>query len=266
MAENQNYEKLSQRLKALEQELLDCRESLGQQYREKNTAQKYLDIAGVIIVAINSGGEVTLINRRGCEILGRDEKEIIGKNWFENFVPESVRAEVKAGFLELMAGRMENIEYFQNPVLTKHGQERLIAWYNTRVTDDEGNIVGSLSSGEDVTERARVEDALRKAHEELFNFNQDLERIVQERTEELRSKAEQLIEAERLAALGKIANRVAHELRNPLTVVGGLSRRLLDKTPDRDPSKKYLRVIVREVEVLETRVSEIIRIEREAGI
>ena len=67
-----------------------------------------------------------------------------------------------------------------------------------------------------------------------------LEKLVKETTEELREKGRQLIEAERLAALGKIANRVAHELRNPLTVIGGFSRRIYEKTPNDDPNKKYL--------------------------
>lgn len=58
-----------------------------------------------------------------------------------------------------------------------------------------------------------------------------------------------------------MANRVAHELRNPLTVVGGLARRLYEKTPDDDPNKKDLKIILREAKVLENKVSEIINIE-----
>ena len=70
-----------------------------------------------------------------------------------------------------------------------------------------------------------------------------------------------MIEAERIAALGKIANRIAHDLRNPLTVIGGFARRMYEKTPDDDPTKNYLRIMMKEVIVLENRVSEIIKIE-----
>jgi signal transduction histidine kinase len=70
----------------------------------------------------------------------------------------------------------------------------------------------------------------------------------------------QLVEAEKLAALGKIANRVADECRNSLTVVGGFARRLYENAPDTDPDKEYLGIIMKEVKVLEDKVSEIVRI------
>jgi pSer/pThr/pTyr-binding forkhead associated (FHA) protein len=111
------------------------------------------------------------------------------------------------------------------------------------------------------SQRKKAEEALRKAHRDLHVFNQGLERKIQERTEELKEKNKKLVETERLAALGKMANRVAHELRNPLTVVGGLTRRLYEKTPDNDPKKKYLKIILKEAIVLENKVSEIINID-----
>ena len=146
-------------------------------------------------------------------------------------------------------------------MLTKNKEERIISWHNTVLRDQGGNIIATLSSGEDITERKRVEEELRKAHEELASFSRDLEKIVLQRTEELREKNNQLIEAERIAALGKLANRIAHELRNPLTVIGGFVRRLYEKTPDDDAKKNYLRIMMEEVIVLENRVSEIIKIE-----
>ena len=70
-----------------------------------------------------------------------------------------------------------------------------------------------------------------------------------------------MIEAERLAALGKMANRVAHDLRNPLTVIGGFVRRLQDRLPEDDLSREYLDIVFSEVKVLESKVAEIIKIE-----
>ena len=235
----------------------------GPEQVEREKARMYLDIARVAILAINTQGEVTLINKRGCEILGYTEKEVLGKQWVENFLPQRIRKEVATVFAKLIAGEIDPVEYYQNPVLTQSGEERIINWYNTLIRDESGRIIGTLSSGEDVTEQVKTQEALEKAYEDLSRFSNDLERLVENRTEELRNKSKQLIEAERLATLGRLANKVAHDLRNPLTVIGGFARRLYDKIPDKDPNKKYLRIMIQEVRNMETRVSEIIRFERD---
>jgi len=128
--------------------------------RQRDEAQKYLDIAGVMFVAINAGGEVTLINKKGCEVLGYEEEEIVGKNWFDNFLPKRVADWLKTVSQNLLAGRLKVAEYFENPVLTKSGEERLIAWHNTVLRSEQGDIIGTLSSGEDITERKRAEGKL----------------------------------------------------------------------------------------------------------
>jgi len=122
---------------------------------------QYLDIAGVMFVALNAKGEVTLINQKGGEILGYEQEEIIGKNWFDSFLPVSVKDQVRTIFYGLMAGEVELFEHYENPVLTKGGEERIIAWHNAILRDGESNIVGTLSSGEDITERVRAEEQAR---------------------------------------------------------------------------------------------------------
>ena len=129
---------------------------------EKERAQNYLDIAGVILVAIDAGQRVTLINRKGCEVLGRRENEIIGKNWFDVAIPARERETVKRTFAMIVAGDITPVEYFEDLVITKRGEERLVAWHNAILRDSEGRIVGTLSSGEDITERRRMERATKK--------------------------------------------------------------------------------------------------------
>ena len=56
--------------------------------------QKMIDLADVFYVAIQSDQTVFMINNTGCEILGYSREEIIGKNWFNTFLPKRVREEV----------------------------------------------------------------------------------------------------------------------------------------------------------------------------
>jgi PAS domain S-box-containing protein len=127
---------------------------------EKNKIQNYLDIAGVILVVIDANQTVSLINKKGCEILGYDEEEIIGKKWFDTFIPEKNRDGVRASFEKLMKGEIETAEYFENPILTRNGEERVIGWHNVVLRDEKGNITSTLSSGEDITERKKMEELL----------------------------------------------------------------------------------------------------------
>ena len=48
---------------------------------------QFLDLVGVIIVVIDSDQKVSYINKKGCEILGYEKEDILGKNWFDNFLP-----------------------------------------------------------------------------------------------------------------------------------------------------------------------------------
>ena len=152
---------------------------------EKNKIQNYLDIVEVILVVIDAEQKVSLINKKGCETLGYDEKEILGKKWLDTFVPEKNRDEVRMDFEKLMNGEIEPIEYFEKPVLTRTGEERMIAWHNAVLRDKKGNITNTLSSGEDITERKKMEEELRRSRDEL-------ETKVQERTAELMSVVEAL--------------------------------------------------------------------------
>lgn len=130
--------------------------------RERELAQGYLDIAGVMIVVLDKDARVTLINKKGREVLGYSEADIIGKDWISSFVPERSRQEIRAVFRSLMNGDYEFAGYYENAVLTADGHERIILWHNTVLKED-GRPTGTLSSGEDITERKYAENALRQS-------------------------------------------------------------------------------------------------------
>ena len=137
---------------------------------ERDRAQRYLDVAGVMLVVISADETVGLVNRRGCELLGAPADGIVGKNWFDLAVPARMREEVRAVFRKLMAGEIKPVEYFENPILTRGGAERIMLWHNTVLRDEAGRILSTLSSGEDITQRKRAEEALRAANQLKTDF------------------------------------------------------------------------------------------------
>lgn len=153
--------------------------------KEKESAQKYLDIAGVMLAILNEKGVITLINQKGCEILGYSYSEIINKNWFDLCIHEDIREEIKEVFHNLISGNIELVEYYENTVVNKKGELRIIAFHNSVIRNEESRITGVLFSGEDITERKQVEEDIKKHHE-------NLEEIVKERTTELEEKNAEL--------------------------------------------------------------------------
>lgn len=172
---------------------------------QRDRAQTYLDLAGVMMVAVSPDQTLSLINKKGCELLGGSEADLVGRNWFEHFIPERHRDAMKRAFVDLLAGRTELSSYYENPIRTLAGDERLIAWNNVALRNGAGEVVGTLSSGEDITERRRAEEALYRAHAEL-------EERVRQRTAELEATNREL-EAEnarRLAVQQQLQREMRH--------------------------------------------------------
>jgi PAS domain S-box-containing protein len=134
--------------------------------RERDQAQLYLDTADVIMMALNREGRITLLNRKGCEVLDVTPEQAVGVDWFEVFLPEDARTETR-GIFESLIAEEDTHAYAENIVLTSRGEERLVAWYNSRLKDDTGNVIGTLSSGTDVTERVRAEQKLEESERRI---------------------------------------------------------------------------------------------------
>ena len=132
--------------------------------RERDRAQRYLNTADVILLTLDLEGRVTLINRKGCELLGYAEPELRGRAWIETAIPARLRSEITGHFQNLIAGDLTVLE---RPVVTRTGEERLIEWHNTLLRDEAGTVVGTFSSGTDVTERSQALAALQTAEERM---------------------------------------------------------------------------------------------------
>ncbi len=127
---------------------------------EKTKAQNYLNIADVIITTFDQNANVTLINKKGCEILEYSEEEIIGQNWFEKFLLPESSLPLKHIFNQLMQGEKILLQNYENYVLTKTGKKRLILWSNTLIHNNKNEIIGTLSSGQDITEERNIKNQL----------------------------------------------------------------------------------------------------------
>ncbi|GAG85032.1 unnamed protein product, partial [marine sediment metagenome] len=135
--------------------------------KEKNKLQKYIDVAGIILKIIDRNGKVSLINNRGCEVLGYAKEEILGKNWVDNFVPERLQNKMNDILAKLRSKQTISYEHFESPILTINGEEKIISWYNTALKDEKGEFQGILSSGEDVTIKSKVERELQENYQKL---------------------------------------------------------------------------------------------------
>lgn len=120
--------------------------------KARQQAQSYLDIAGVMIIALDTQGRISMINRKARQLLGYTEEELIGKNWFEQCLPDTNREQIKAVFAKLLTGDIKSLDYMENPVITRSGTERLLAWHNSVLRDEQGRVHALLSSGTDITE------------------------------------------------------------------------------------------------------------------
>lgn len=157
-------------------------------------SERYLQIAKAIIVGLDRGGNVSLINRRGCEILGYSEKEILGRNWFETVLPDKNRDVVFGVFQKIMAGEIAPMSKNENEILAKNGEVHFIDWSNDIEKNQKGEIIGTLSSGQDISERKRAEEDARIHHRDMAHVM-------------------------RLSTMGEMATGMAHELNQPLTAL-----------------------------------------------
>ena len=136
---------------------------------ERKRSKVYIDVVGVMIVALGPTGDVTLINKRACEILGTTESNVLGKNWFDTCIPEGERETARQKFMGTINGATSDtyIGNIQSNIRTFDGNDLLIAWNNTVVKNSSDQIIAVILSGEDITRSHFIEQEREKRSREL---------------------------------------------------------------------------------------------------
>ena len=101
------------------------------------------------MVAIDCNEIIVDVNKKSSEILGYLPQEMIGKNWFDNLVPEASE-KARQFFRRMIAGTIDHI-HSEFPIITSTGEELTFDFHNLLVRDTEGSVLGVLSSAENVT-------------------------------------------------------------------------------------------------------------------
>ena len=135
--------------------------------REKQKAENYLNIAEAMIVALDPAGNIQMLNRKGYRMLGYPEGTLTGENYFDLVInDEGTLQKIKQDFLTSIEKKTvaeQNVAY----VNTRFDERILMKWANSVIYDQQGDIIGVLASGEDITERRKAEKAMIANHRYL---------------------------------------------------------------------------------------------------
>ena len=119
--------------------------------------QSLLDNVRLIVVGLNCDGIVEYANPFFLDSAGYQLEEVIGKHWFSHFLPQIEQAQVIGDFSDSLLNLDHFNKYYQNSIVTKTGEERIIAWNNTILRNQDEEFIGTMSIGEDITEKLKVE-------------------------------------------------------------------------------------------------------------
>ncbi|MCB9769844.1 MAG: PAS domain S-box protein [Candidatus Omnitrophica bacterium] len=198
---------------------------MGIDVSEKKTAEEehrrahrlldlHIDNSPLGVIGWDADFRVTQWSRKSSEIFGWTLEEAMGKHWSElPLVHPNDMKEISEVAKGLTSGRVRSKTILSRN-LRKDGEILQCEWHNSVLLDESESVVSIFSLVQDVTEKKRIEDELRRHRE-------DLEELIRERTRALEKVQRELAKQERLAAIGQVMATISHELRNPLGTIRG---------------------------------------------
>jgi len=225
---------------AVIRDLTEQRRAEAERRRADLRFRQFMERCDLIGVTLDLEGKVVFANSYLLDITGWRWSEVAGADWFETFLPAEWRERLRTMFLQAVAGSPEPFPAsFENPILTRDGRSRLIAWTNVIAHDDKGRVAGVTALGNDITDLRRTEERLRSAKDQA------------EQTSAVQSRV--------LSATG-------HDLRQPLQILSLLQGLLLRRVEDEETREvvEHLGGIVRSMAATIDTLLDITQIERGA--
>ncbi|MGC8902719.1 MAG: diguanylate cyclase [Fervidobacterium sp.] len=118
------------------------------------TLSMYLEFAPVFFVVLNQHGNIEYINAWALEKTGYKLTEVLGRNWFDIFIPDEIKENLKNVFKLIMEGKVELVQTYENEILTMSGNSIIVLWENKLLVQD-GKSYGAISVGVDVTKNRK---------------------------------------------------------------------------------------------------------------